>query len=87
MATDTRMLAREYGRLRDSGESERDAAAMVDAMMIGDYVVQKHWTVEAKRARYERRAQAEKHSHRPDADAVYAGLPVELQRAWDKVQQ
>ena len=55
----TRMLAREYERLRDSGESEKDAVEIVDAMLtVGEYV-------EAKRGRYERRVRAEKHERRP----------------------
>lgn len=51
-------LANEYRQLRHDGESDEDAAAIVDAMMIGDYV-------ETKRARAERRIQAEKHERRP----------------------
>lgn len=56
---DTMRLAREYHNLRHNGESDEDAAEIVDAMMtVGEYV-------ETKRARYERRVQAEKHERRP----------------------
>ena len=55
----TRMLAREYERLRDSGESEYEAAEEVDALLtVGEYV-------KAKQSRYERRVRAEKHERRP----------------------
>jgi hypothetical protein len=57
-AVTTRSLAQEYRDLLRNGETEADAAEIVDAMMtVGEYV-------QGKRIRYERRIQAEKHDRR-----------------------
>lgn len=49
---DTMRLAREYQKLRHDGESDADAAAIVDAMMIGAYLESNH----------QGRAQTQKHN-------------------------